>query len=178
MGGNGSGGARVGAGRKKKKLVDRVAAGTATRAERKEVADVKEASSSETAAARSKSVRPPRMPREQRAIWNRLAPLAIARKTLTPSTVAAFRDLCEAIDVKAKMLKQIEKDGWTYMSPLGMKAHPLVGPHRGMMQRVEAGFARFKLAPMGKDMEDAPIEKSQKSSRLLAFIGGKQEAAG
>ena len=175
MGGNGSGGARVGAGRKKKKKADRVAAGTATRAERKEVADLADSASPE---ARPASVRPPRMPREQRALWNRLAPLAVARKTLTPSTADAFRDLCEAIVLKAKYLKQIEKDGYTYMSPVGMKAHPLVGPHRGMMQRVEAGFARFKLAPMGKDMEDAPIEKSQKSSRLLAFIGGKQEAAG
>lgn len=171
MGGKGSGGARVGAGRKRKKVVDRVAAGTATRAERREAATEAEDQASQPKV----EVRPPgRMPREQLAVWKRLAPFAIAAKTLTPSTTAAFRDLCEAVVVKAKMLAQIEKDGWTFMTMHGQKAHPLVTPHRGMMQRVEAGFARFKLAPIGKEMDDAWKAKAAKpTSRLVAFIGGK-----
>ena len=170
MGGKGSGGSRVGAGRKRKKVVDRVAAGTATRAERVDTVEERDAA----AEAKAVTVTPPRMPREQRAVWNRLAPFAIAAKTLTPSTVAAFRDLCEAVVVKAKMLAQIEKDGWTFMTIHGAKAHPLVTPHRGMMQRVEAGYARFKLAPIGKEMDDAWKAKAAKpTSRLVAFIGGK-----
>ena len=32
------------------------------------------------------------------------------------------------------------------------KAHTLLSQYRGMMQRVEAGFTRFRLAPMAKEI--------------------------
>lgn len=105
---------------------------------------------------------PADLPEAQREVWNELAPHACAAKTLTEGTVAAFRDLIEAIVIKREMLAQIRRDGLTYLKVTidgsgqehtEVKAHPLIGQHRGMMQRVEQGMLRFRLSPMGKELE-------------------------
>lgn len=105
--------------------------------------------------------RPSDLPQEQAAVWAELAPHATEARTLVPATVQAFRDLCEAIVVKRALLARIETDGLTYIKVTvdgtgtehtEIKAHPLLAQHRGMMQRVEAGMARFRLAPMGKEI--------------------------
>lgn len=155
MGGHGSGGLRVGAGRKSKDLARKVLEGTATRRERAQG-----------------SVNPPEavpMPAElgatEQRLWLELAPYATAARTLTPATSRAFRDLLQAILARDAMFAQIEKDGLTYLKVTvdgagqehtEVKAHPLISQHRGMMQRVEAGMARFRIAPTGKPIEDGP----------------------
>lgn len=108
---------------------------------------------------------PEDLPSEQQKVWDELAPHALAARTLTAGTAAAFRDLCEAIVLKRMMLAEILADGLTgtkvtlQMDEQGggvqsveKKAHTLLSQHRGMMQRVEAGFTRFRLAPMGKEL--------------------------
>lgn len=104
---------------------------------------------------------PTDLPAEQAAVWNDLAPHACAQRTLTAQTVQAFRDLCEAIVVKRAMLGRIQADGLTYQKVtvdgtgtehVELKSHPLISQHRGMMQRVEAGMVRFRLAPVGKEI--------------------------
>lgn len=106
----------------------------------------------------------------QRAVWVDLAPHAAGERTLTPATAAAFRDLCEAIVSKARMQAQIDADGLTYLKVTidgagqehqEVKAHPLISQHRGLMQRVEAGFARFRLAPSGKPLSPAVETKDE-----------------
>lgn len=92
---------------------------------------------------------PADMPELHREVWERLAPHALAQRTLTPGTAAAFRDLCEAIVVRDGLLTAIHQSG--YISQDGGK-HPLLPDYRGMYQRVEAGMAKFRLAPLGKPM--------------------------
>lgn len=96
---------------------------------------------------------------EQEIIWAELAPHALAMRTLVQATAAAFADLCEAIVLKRALLARIDADGFTCekislsaasVEHRELKAHPLLGSHRGMMQRVEAGFTRFCLTPIGK----------------------------
>lgn len=108
---------------------------------------------------------PSDLPAEQAAIWTELAPHALSAHTLTEATASAFRDLCEAIVIKRSMLERIQADGLTYekvtvdgagVEHTELKAHPLISQHRGMMQRVEAGYARFRLAPVGKEIA-APV---------------------
>ena len=108
---------------------------------------------------------PEGMPEASQVLWNELAPHALEARTLTDGTAAAFRDLCEAIVLKRMMLAEILADGLTgtkvtlQMDEAGggvqsveKKAHTLLSQYRGMMQRVEAGFTRFRLAPMGKEI--------------------------
>jgi phage terminase small subunit len=147
MGGKGSGGARVGAGRRAKTQAEHVLAGTA--------APVPSALPPAPPAPIADVPPPADLPLDQLALWQQLAPFALEARTLTPATALAFRDLCEAIVVKRALLAEIQKDGWTRNPVSGKKAHPLLGHHRGMMQRVEAGMARFKLAPIGKELSDA-----------------------
>ena len=108
---------------------------------------------------------PQDLPDVQQAVWNELAPHALEARTLTAGTAAAFRDLCEAIVLKRMMLAEILADGLTGtkvtvqmdesgggLQSVEKKAHTLLSQYRGMMQRVEAGFTRFRLAPMGKEI--------------------------
>ncbi|MGE0460913.1 MAG: P27 family phage terminase small subunit [Vicinamibacterales bacterium] len=90
---------------------------------------------------------------DELAVWNDVAPLAEREGTLTDATRLALRDLCEAIVLKRKLLRVISDEGLTVFSLQGNKAaHPLLTQFRGLMQRVEAGLMRFKLAPMGKEI--------------------------
>jgi hypothetical protein len=112
--------------------------------------------------------KPSDLPAGQSRVWDELAPHAISARTLVPSTVWAFRDLCEAIVLKRDMLALIESEGLTTSSlqtrmeqdgsgeqVMTPKAHPLLSRHAALMVRVEAGLTRFKLAPMGREMVEA-----------------------
>jgi hypothetical protein len=104
-----------------------------------------------------------------RPIWLALAPHATTARTLTPATVGAFRDLCEAIVLKRRLLDAIEAGGLTYLKVtidgagqehMEQKANPLLAQHRGMMQRVEAGLKCFRLSPIGKEMSAPEVPSS------------------
>lgn len=71
------------------------------------------------------------------AVWDRLAPLASAERTLSAATAYAFGWLCKSIAIEQELAV----------------AKPAGANHRGMMQRVEAGLARFRLTPDGKPAE-------------------------
>lgn len=94
---------------------------------------------------------------DELGVWNELAPVALKEGTLTEGTAMALRDLVEAIVLKRKLLRVVDTDGLTVFTPQGAKAaHPLLTQFRGLMQRVEAGMMRFKLAPMGREIPKQP----------------------
>jgi hypothetical protein len=86
-------------------------------------------------------VSPPEdLPEGQKKVWLELAPHAAAERTLTEATANGFRDLCEAIVVRDKLLAQIEQDGWTFLKVTvdaagqehqETKAHPLIAQCKG-----------------------------------------------
>jgi hypothetical protein len=124
-------------------------------------------------------IQPPAdMPADQQAIWDQLAPHALAAGTLTPATAESFRDLCRVVVVRNGLFAKIQEDGWTYITvkpdPDGgtheeIRKHPLVTDLRAFEQRVEAGRARFRLAPMGKEM----VSAEQPQDEFAEFDGPK-----
>lgn len=153
------GGRRPGAGRPRKTTAEKQLSGWSGKRDSKAAqrAALKEA------AAEAPVVpipRPEALTLEQAAVWAELAPHATALGTLTPASSMAFRDLCEAIAVKRALLSQILMEGWTVGLP--PKAHPLLTRYQGIYQRVEAGFTRFGLSPMGEEMNHgAPPPKDE-----------------
>lgn len=173
MGGKGSGGYRAKAGRKPKSAALALVHGSSDRGTRPG-ADVSTHEAPTVAVPVAPIVEPGHLPEAQLVVWRQLAPLARAQGTLTPETALAFEDLCEAIVIKRELLAVIQKDGYTRNPMSGKKAHPLLGHHRGMMQRVEMGLARFKLAPIGKEEGAAapakdlsPLERLQAQARQM-----------
>jgi hypothetical protein len=99
---------------------------------------------------------------EELAVWKDLAPHARAEKTLTDRTVMAFATLCRNIVI----LRKLEAAPLTCAGP----------DHRGMLARVEMGWARFRLVPDGKPVIDdaAPIDEWAEFDQPLQVIkGGK-----
>jgi hypothetical protein len=95
---------------------------------------------------------------------------------LTPATAHRFRLLCQAVVMERQMSERILKDGLTYVAVTidgsgqerdTLKAHPLCGPQRGMMQRVETGMISFRLAPVGRPIEPPQQEKPKSALSLL-----------
>jgi hypothetical protein len=148
MGGKGSGGARVGAGKKRRDPQGSWLSGRGPRPE--------------TALAVAVDVPvPSTMAADEAAVWSELAPHATAEGTLTPRTAAAFRTLCRVI-VLERRLSEGEKT--------------CAGPdHRGMLQRVETGMARFRLTPDGRPVAVAPVvdEWAEFDQPLSVIRGGK-----
>lgn len=111
---------------------------------------------------------PDDMPADQLAVWDELAPLAAAQRTLTSETAPAFRDLCEAIVLKRLMLAQIQADGMTAIDVSvdgagvehqKLSAHPLITKYQTQVGRVETKQARFLLEATGK-----PTSKTEQSA--------------
>lgn len=130
MGGKGSGGARRGTGPKRRDPKAAWLSGDTVRRGPRPVRPVAPSG----AVVR---VDPPNhLDEEGLAVWKELAPHALELGTLTPATAMAFGDLCRAIVFERKLA----------MSVLAAAG----ADHRGMMARVEAGRARFRLIPDGK----------------------------
>jgi hypothetical protein len=92
--------------------------------------------------------------------WNALAPLAFAMGTLTTNEVFALRDLCQLRVLRDKLLRTIEDDGHIVRDAnYARSAHPLLSRIVALSARVDAGMARFKLAPFGKPVEAAAQTK-------------------
>jgi hypothetical protein len=138
MGGRGSGGRRVGAGKKLKSDLAHAISGTAG------PRGVLLPHPSATAIAPVEPFDPPTSLRgKPLQVWRELAPHAFEARTLTPGTTAAFVMLCRAI-VQERALGATKKAAGTN--------------HRGLMQRIAAWMKDFCLAPFGKPLYAAQVE--------------------
>jgi hypothetical protein len=154
MGGRGSGGPRVGAGRKRKDADAVWLGGNAGKRHGRK--------KPKAPAPFALLASPDYLTEPERSVWESEASHAAAARTLTPGTAAEFADFCKAVVIERKLLAQIERDGWTHLDVTvdgagtehnTIKKHPLVSDHRQWMQRVEQKRLRFKLSPMGKEIE-------------------------
>ena len=184
MGGKGSGGARLGSGPARK-----VGSVRWQREQRRKGAPPAAKVSARKPPA-PVVAKPADLPPGQSAVWDMLAPHALAQRTLTPATAFAFRELCEAVVLKRDVLAVVEQDGLmqnrlsTKMDQDGggeqvfeSKAHPLIAKWTALLVRVEAGLTRFRLAPMGKEMpavEEPKDEWSEFDAPLSVIQGGKK----
>ena len=112
---------------------------------------------------------------EQRACWERWAPLAQSMGTLTDQTTPAFRLLCESHATYVRYMEVIRDDGETFFKVTvdgsgqehrELKGHPLIGKAQSLAYRVEQLLARFSLAPTGR-----PIEQATKPESKWAAFG-------
>jgi len=97
------------------------------------------------------------------AIWARYSPDALAAGTLTKDTALTFVDLvCHPHVVYARILAELEKDGFTQWVETKedkvLKKHPLWPDLNNWHKRIEAGHAKFGMAPFGKAISE-PDEK-------------------
>ena len=152
-----SGGARVGAGRKRRDPQAAWLAGASAKGPRGVVARrpvVPAGSAADVPAC------PPGTPADVAEVWRELAPYAVAERTLDVKTALAFLLLCRNIVLERKLA-----------------AAPLTcaGPdHRGMLMRVEQGLQRFRLLPDGRPVPaEAPADEWAEFDGLAAVPGGK-----
>jgi hypothetical protein len=139
------GGARVGAGRKRKDLGLARLSGSRQRAAMRGVG-------TQPAQPQPEMPQPPvtcpdTLSEDDKVIWAELAPLATAQGTLTQTSRRAFADLCGYI----VMERQLRAD------PKQVAG----AAHRGFMQRIEAQRARFRLIPDGKPVIVASAPKDE-----------------
>ncbi len=138
MGGKGSGGRRVGSGKKLKSALEHAISGTTARG-------VVLQHPNATAIAPVETFDPPASLRGQaRVVWGELAPLAFEARTLTRATEVAFVILCRNVALERRMAAAKYGAG---------KAN-----HRGMIQRVDAELTKFCLSPFGKALVAAQPE--------------------
>lgn len=117
---------------------------------------------------------------DERAIWERLAPLARDRKTLTEHEIPGFYTLCQAqamIDkMKAKViaddfettkvsLQMDEKGGG--LQVVEKKKHHLISELRGWTMVVKASLKDFDLTGIGKPRKVKPQEKPKSALEQL-----------
>lgn len=168
MGGKGSGGMRVGSGRKPKDAKAAFLHGKS----RGQMVCVS-SSGGNIVAGRGKIAVPGDLTTEQREVWLQLAPHALDAGTLTAGTAMAFRQLCGRIVLLHQMEAMIAADGLmgvrvnTQMDEDGggsqvveKKAHDLLTKCMTLMQRVDQGMIRFRLSPIGKEItaQEQPVD--------------------
>jgi phage terminase small subunit len=97
---------------------------------------------------------PDDLSRNQQEVWRRLACHAIAQRTLTPTTVPGFRELCEQFVVKQALFRRMERFGLASDKAEGARKR-----YEKMAQRVDSTLARFKLTAFGKPVDGASAAK-------------------
>lgn len=165
MGGKGSGGRRVCAGRKSKQAGLAKLHGSRQRGIKVDP---------RTGAVAAADVQmPDDLPQDQAAVWMELAPLALRARTLVEETAGSFRDLCRVIARRDSIERQLQADGLM----IGLNKHPLLTDLRTYEQRVEAGRQRFLLAPMGKpilpEREESADPFDEFDGELKVVKGGR-----
>jgi hypothetical protein len=200
MGGKGSGGRRVGAGRKPKTAREHWLSGDAGRrglalVERPEDAGVPE--SSRRRGRRAKASReiaaglilgpagevPAMLTDEERAWWVELAPRAIANGTLTEDTRPGFVVLCQTAADAAEIRRDIRERGIlterkaivgdaedAVVETLDLKAHPLWPSYRGLQARLEQLMARYGLAASGTANEGGKPKEDDERAELRRLL--------
>lgn len=93
---------------------------------------------------------------EERHVWLKLAPHALAAGTLTPATDMAFSLFCRNIVLERTMSA----------APLAVGT----ANHRGIIQRVQADAAAFCVRPNGKSMAGAAPAAEKPVSPLNRFL--------
>jgi hypothetical protein len=135
MGGYGSGGERLGSGRKTKDEALKDLEGSSKPGDRKRrsLPPIDEFDA------------PNDLTTDERNVWLRLAPGAFHARTLTRATEYAFILLCRNVLLEQQMRGDVLARG--------------AANHRGLIQRVEAGLTAFGLRALGKPMvDDTPAD--------------------
>lgn len=182
MGGFGSGGRRVGAGRKSKRESERKLSGARARTQASDAGAPKAPATAEPVVVMPASLSP-----LEAEAWLEMAPLATSAGTLVEETALAFRDLCEAVAMLRQIRGQLQIDGLMVsavqvdeetgarFSVGDPKAHPLLTHERQYRLRVEAGRARFAIAPNGRSIvKTKETDPFAEFDGLRAIPGGKQ----
>jgi hypothetical protein len=89
---------------------------------------------------------------DERKVWLKLAPHAVARQTLTKATAFQFELLCRNVVLERDMATDQEQRG--------------TANHRGLIQRIDAELLRFDLSPNGKPHGAVPGTVAKPKSRL------------
>ena len=150
MGGRGSGGRRIGAGRKRR---DNVVA--FTHGSRQRVGPAVEAPVGPVDPVDP----PPDITPEQLAVWALHAPDAIRAGTLTRQTARSFVHLvCASEVIYNRIMTTLETDGWTYLKQTEMGTEPKTHPAQNRLEywyrRIVDGHHEFKLAPFGQTVAE------------------------
>lgn len=139
MGGIGSGGARPGAGRKRKSEEARALDGNAGhKAKILQHPNAPEAQPLPPLPVLTDVDVPPELIGDERMVWLELAPFALQNRTLTPATALGFRMLCRNVALERNYSRSVNDRGGAN--------------HRGLIQRIDAELIRFNLAPCGKPL--------------------------
>jgi len=188
MGGKGSGGRRVGAGRKRKDLALGALTGSRRTAARAKAATVANQTGNQTGVTAAPALETPAvdptlyqkvppapgyLTLEELAEWQELAPRAVVQGTLTNTEIPALVDLCRARVLMTKLLRAAYADGLTQVTEKGgLASHPAIARYTTLQQRVDAGMLRFGLAPAGKVTGKEPDEKADPFDQFDAAGAG------
>lgn len=145
MGGPGSGGARLGAGRRQKDATRRWLGGSA---DRRGPRDTKAPELPGVASV----VMPGRLTPEARKVWRRDSRAAIEARTLTPASAEDFGDYCELVVDLASVMAARRERGWTKD---GLR---LFRAANALVLRIESKRRAFLMAPMGKPLVEPKPE--------------------
>jgi hypothetical protein len=157
----GRGGARAGAGRKKKPIHLRAIDGGAGRR-----GPQQDAASASTAIADPVHVEPPLdLSGAELVVWHELAPQAAAARTLTATTFANFIHLCQAEadrrELRARYsLRRLSGTG-DLLPLLVMDSDEELSvrrEHRALMKDITAMMKNFAIAPFGKEIQSPGAE--------------------
>jgi phage terminase small subunit len=170
MGGIGSGGSRAGSGQKGKSRALRALQGNAGHRPLPQ-----------ERSAEAPNIEPPeRLTPKEVEYWQELAPHAIEAGTLVPATVATFVLLCKCHVMADEMHATMLNDGLIVIkyvlteegSQEEKKIHPLLSPHRNLVQRIESLSVKYKVCPLGKPM-DTDARKKAKPTNPWAVVSNR-----
>lgn len=85
-----------------------------------------------------------------KAEWRKVAPILMANGTLKPETETLLALYCLAVESAQDAAKIMRKQGRTFKSPAGIKAHPMVRAEAVALQNALKYAEKLGLTPSAK----------------------------
>jgi hypothetical protein len=93
---------------------------------------------------------------EEKLVWAELAPYAFQARTLTPATGMAFKVLCRNIVIEKELRMGLQDRGRA--------------AHQGIIGKIEGALQRFQLAPVGKAMATESEAAAKPANPLEKYL--------
>lgn len=107
----------------------------------------------------------------ERSYWAAWEPEARAAGTLHSATLPGFTLLCQVAVDTAQLRARIHEDGAVLTGAEGTKAHPLWVSYRGLAQRLDQLLKSYSLSAMGKPAAvTSPVNDEKLELRRLLAI--------
>lgn len=104
-------------------------------------------------------------------LWREHLPHLVTGRRITKEMAPAFGLLCRMLAEEARHLQTLDEEGWTYSTPKGPMAHPLVGILGRTRSHIVALVKEFGMTTAAESRIPHEVDDAEENTNPLTKFG-------